>query len=169
MRLERENFRGDGRKIADMRTAENFLSAFGNFNAFFVYNSFGSETDTSRIISELLNKGKRVYLPRVEGDIIVPVPYGETEKGAFGIEEPKGRAYTGDIEVTVVPLLAVNARGFRIGYGKGFYDRFLKNRKTLKVGLCYSFQKAVFDGDGWDEPLDFIVTERGVEKVICGL
>ena len=64
--------------------------------------------------------------------------------------------------MTVVPLLAVNSRGYRVGYGKGFYDRYLSAAKTLKVGLGYYFQLEDFDEDGWDQPLDAFVCERGI-------
>ena len=138
------------------------MRLYGGYQSFFIYNSFGSEADTEGIISLCVGLGKRVYLPRVEGDNIVPVPYGKTVKGAYGIEEPLGQAFTGDIDVTVIPLLAVNKNGFRIGYGKGYYDRYLKNAKTVKVGLGYSFQLEDFINDAWDEPLDAFLTEKGI-------
>ena len=139
LKIKRKYFSGVRREFANEVIAQNFLARFGGYKSYFIYNSFGSEADTSAIISALTAAGKEVYLPRTEGEIIVPVPYGETKKGAFGIEEPQGQAFCGDIEVTVIPLLAVNSRGFRTGYGKGYYDRYLKTARTLKVGLGYSF------------------------------
>lgn len=162
LKIKRRYFQGVRREVADKNILFNFLSAYGNFNSFFIYNSFGDEASTSGIISALLDADKKVFLPRMEGENIVPVPYGETRKGAFGIEEPAGQAYTGEIDVTVAPLLAVNERGYRIGYGKGFYDRFLKERHTRKVGLGYSFQIENFTEDAWDEPLDEFLTEKGI-------
>lgn len=93
---------------------------------------------------------------------MLAVPYGQTRKGAFGTEEPEGQPFCGDTDVTVIPLLAVNKNMQRIGYGRGYYDRYLKGRKTLKVGLGYSFQLAEFDGDEWDVPLDKFVCEKGI-------
>lgn len=162
LKVKRRYFQGVRREYADEVILNYFLSAYENYDDFFIYNSFGDEADTKKIISALLKTGKNVYLPRVEGENIVAVPYGRLKKGAFGIEEPAGQAYNGKIDVTVIPLLAVNERGFRIGYGKGFYDRFLKNVKTLKVGLGYSFQIEDFKEDEWDEPLDELLTERGI-------
>lgn len=162
LKIKRRYFAGVRREVADAYIRENFLAAFGNFESFFVYNSFGTEADTKGIINGLLSLGKKVYLPRVEGENIVPVPCGETKKGAFGIEEPQGQAYAGDIQVTVAPLLAVNDKGRRIGYGKGYYDRYFKTAKTLKVGLGYYFQFEDFCGDEWDEPLDMFLCERGI-------
>lgn len=93
---------------------------------------------------------------------MVAVPYGKTRVGAFGIEEPEGQAFEGDIDVTVIPLLAVNARGFRVGYGKGYYDKYLKGKNTLKAGLGYAFQIEEFEEDGWDIPLDLFLCEKGI-------
>lgn len=161
-KIKRKYFQGLRREYADECIFDNFLNAFGGLESFFIYNSFGTEADTQKIISYLKAAKKRVYLPRVEGENIVPVPLGETKSGAYGIKEPTGQAFTGDIDVTIIPLLAVNRRGYRIGYGGGYYDRYLKDAKTLKVGLCYDFQIANFDEDGWDKRLDRLLTEKGI-------
>ena len=64
-----------------------------------------------------------------------------------------------------MPLLAVNPRGYRLGYGGGYYDRYLKDARTLKVGLGYSFQLTEeFEEDGWDQPLDEFICERGIYR-----
>ncbi len=164
MRNLRAHFTGINRAEADKKLTENFLKTFCVYQSYFVYNSFGTEADTSLIIKRLLSLGKRVYLPRVEGEKVVAAPFGETKFGAFGIAEPTGQAFFGDIEITVIPLLAVNACGYRIGYGKGYYDRYFKCTKTVKVGLAYGFQIADFKEDVWDEPLNYLVTESGVVK-----
>ena len=162
LKIKRKYFGSVQREVADANIRDNFFAAFGNYDSFFIYNSFGTEADTRRLIAELLKFGKKVYLPRVEGELIVPVPLGETKKGAFGIEEPAGQAFCGEIQVTVAPLLAVNEKGIRIGYGKGYYDKYFKTAKTLKVGLGYYFQFEEFCGDSWDEPLDLFLCERGI-------
>ena len=132
-------------------------------NILFIYRSFGSEASTRMITEELLARGKRVLLPRTEGEVIVPVPYGQLKRGRFGIEEPAGAPYEGAIDVAVVPLLAVNSRGYRLGYGGGYYDRFLHGKNILKVGLGYRFQLTdEFEEDAWDEPLDEFICERGI-------
>ena len=67
----------------------------------------------------------------------------------------------------VIPLLAVNSNGYRIGYGGGYYDRYLKDirtKNTKKVGYGYHFQLTEFTADEWDEPLDFFVNEEGVTE-----
>lgn len=163
LKIKRKYFYGVRRDMADIAVKENFLAAFGAYESFFIYDSFSTEADTSAIISALLKAGKRVCLPRVSGETLCAVPYSaEREKGAFGIYEPKGEPYEGEIEVTVIPLLAVNERGFRLGYGKGFYDKYLKDRHTKRVGLGYAFQIEAFEEEAWDEPLDCFVCEKGI-------
>lgn len=162
MKLERKNFTGAERQSADEEIFKNFFLEFSRYSSFFIYNSFSSEARTDLIIAELLKAGKRVFLPRVEGGDMVPVPFGATEKGAFGILEPQGEPYEGEIEVTVIPLLAINSRGFRVGYGGGFYDRYLKDKKTIRAGMGYSFQIKDFKEDVFDVAVDKYVCEKGI-------
>lgn len=152
------------RQESDRAILEAFLEAFSKYDSFFIYNSFSTEARTDLIIQELLKMGKRVYLPRVEEKNMVAVPYlgDELNKGAFGISEPQGQAFEGQIDVTVIPLLAVNSNGFRIGYGGGFYDRYLRGKNTLKVGMGYSFQLEEFEEEPHDVPLDKYLCERGI-------
>lgn len=159
---ERGGFIGSVREKADKKIFDLFFDKFSGYGSFFIYNSFSDEADTSAIIAKLLSIGKNVYLPRIENGKMVPVPYGETVKGAFGVYEPVGQAFCGGIDVTVVPLLAINGRGFRVGYGKGFYDGYLKNSETVKAGIGYAFQFAEFKEDGWDVPLDIFLCEKGI-------
>ncbi len=159
----RANFIDNGRKIADLAICENFIREFGDKNSYFIYNSFGSEADTSAILATLLDLGKRVYLPKTEGEKMFSVPYGEMKRGRFGILEPCGEPYFGKIDVTVTPLLAVDKNGYRLGYGGGYYDRFFKENSTFRVGLGYFFQLTDENfADEWDEPLNAFVSERGV-------
>lgn len=165
LKAVRAGFSGEERAVADAAVCENFINNYLGCESFFVFCSFGSEADTKKIVSRLIGADKRVYMPRIEGDTMLAVPYGETRKGAFGIYEPCGQPYSGKIDVAAIPLLAVNRRGYRLGYGKGFYDKFLKDRsEILKVGLGYSFQLEEFEEDGWDIPLDTFVSEKGVIK-----
>ncbi len=153
----------DEREKCDEKIAEIFLSAFSGYSSYLVYNSFRDEASTKKIIEGLISAGKKVYLPRVIGDEMEAALFGECEKGAFGVEEPKGERYDGKIDVVAAPLLCVNERGCRIGYGKGFFDRFLNGRDCVKVGIGYSLQACDFDEDPWDVPLDFFVSEKGVK------
>lgn len=164
LKIKRRYFQGVRRDFADEVIAENFVTAYGHLDSFLLYSAIGDEARTSLIEEKLISLGKRVFFPRVEGENIVPVPRGQMKEGAFKISEPVGQAYAGNIDITVVPLLAVNGKGFRVGYGKGFYDRYLKTVQTKAVGLGYSFQLDEFDEDEWDEPLDEFICEKGIYK-----
>lgn len=162
----RADFCGRSRALADTALTDRAVSLLGGYDSFFVYFSFGSEADTHRLIESLLSLGKRVFLPRTEGKNMVAVPYfgGELSKGAFGIPEPRGSAYSGDIDVTITPLLAVDGQGYRLGYGGGYYDRFFKDRATLRVGFGYDFQLCGdVQRDEWDKPLDMFISQSGVK------
>ena len=108
-KIKRRYFGNIVRDEADRNILENFMAAYGGCESYFIYRSFGSEASTRMITEELLARGKRVLLPRTEGDVIVPVPYGQLKRGRFGIEEPAGAPYEGAIDVAVVPLLAASA------------------------------------------------------------
>ena len=160
----RKDFLGEERALNAQKICANFLQNFGDYNSYFIYNSFGSEVDTSSILATLLAKNKQIYMPKIIDEKMLATPFSSKfTKGAFGILEPVGNVYFGEIDVAVIPLLAVNNMGFRLGYGGGFYDKFLKGRRILKVGIAFSFQQTDerFE-DEWDEPLDYLVTENGV-------
>ena len=99
-----------------------------------VFSSFGSEVDTGPIVERLLAEGRRVTLPRIEEGDIVPVAWraGDPMRVApFGMREPAGDVMVApdELDVVVTPGLAFDRRGYRIGYGGGFYDRlFAKTR-----------------------------------------
>ena len=167
-KIKRKYFQHSAREVADGAVADAVIEAFADKQSFFVYYSYGSEADTHALIGRLLFAGKSVYLPRVEGERIVPVRfYGKEEelkKSPLGISEPTGQAYGGDMDVCITPLLAVNSRGYRLGYGGGYYDRyFAGNKKILKVGVGYALQYTYeFEEEENDVPLDIFVSERGI-------
>lgn len=167
-KIKRKYFQHSAREVADGAISDIVTAAFEHSESFFIYYSYGSEADTHALIARLLGAGKRVYLPRVEGKIIVPVRYFGDEstlvKNGYGICEPQGQAYGGDIDVCITPLLAVNSRGFRLGYGGGYYDRyFTDNPHVLKVGAGYFLQYTdEFKEEEFDKPLDLFVCERGI-------
>ena len=100
------------------------LPYFTEGESFFLYNAFGSEAATARIVRELLARGRQVYLPRVEGREMLPVRYvGQPlSVGRYGIAEPQGEAFGGFPQVCLLPMLAADRACRRLGYGGGYYD-----------------------------------------------
>ena len=95
------------------------------------------------LIKEAL-KDKVVLLPKTRGenmDFILISNLSELKEGAFHVYEPIGNKVVEDIDLMIVPALAYDKRGYRIGYGKGYYDRFLsRNTDVHTIGVCYKTQ-----------------------------
>lgn len=131
-----------------------------------LYQPIFSEVDVRPLVKDLFEEGKTVLLPRVEKDEIIFVRFEGEErlkKGAMGILEPVGPLYEGEIQIMLVPGLVYNRQKFRIGYGKGYYDRYLlRHEKIESVGCFYSELEAEFLGEKRDVMLKWIVTERGL-------
>lgn len=138
----------------------------------FCYVSRSPEVDTWELLADLLDQGKEVYCPRmIPGDRLEAVRIDDIEdlkRSKFGIFEPLDNsdiAEAADIDLALVPGLAFARDGMRIGYGKGYYDRFFGDggEDIVKVGLCYAFQ--VRDGlpvAPDDVAMDIIVTESEI-------
>ena len=152
--------------------SENFLESeiYKNCRVVMLYMSLGNETDTTKIIKKAYEDGKKVVFPVTdkESGVITPYYADETavfEKGAFNINEPQNgtKAKLCDIDVILVPGIAFDLKGARIGFGKGCYDRLLKNTDAVKVGFCYDFQVCdSIPAEEHDVTMDFLVTESGV-------
>ena len=140
-----------------------------DYDQFFVYNSFGSEVRTKNIIEYLLANNKKVYMPRVKGLTMQSVPIDKNTKylkNHYGITEPIGNHEEINNFVAIIPCLAVDNSGNRIGYGKGYYDKFLKNKNSLKMILCYDFQIIEdFVPNELDIPADMIITDKRILEI----
>jgi 5-formyltetrahydrofolate cyclo-ligase len=104
--------------------------------------AFGSEVDTDPLFARLSVEGKRLLLPRIESTGIVPAD-GDSPLVAskFGVQEPTGPAVdVGEIDLVIVPGLAFTVDGDRLGYGRGYYDRFLPSLSAPSVGVCFTDQ-----------------------------
>jgi len=139
------------------------------------YSSFGGEADTSLLVRLAIADGKRIAMPKV-GKSRVSMDFifieGETclSEGAYGIKEPhfdKGRlAHKSDIDIFIVPAVAYDLAGHRIGMGEGHYDRTLSgiNREKL-VGFAYDFQVLEeVPCEAHDIRVGTVVTEKRIIK-----
>ena len=129
-----------------------------------MYHSLPDELSTHRFLKKWSNR-KKFYLPRVNGVNLDILPYDESrlELGSFHIEEPTGNDTThpSEIELVVVPGVAFDRKGHRLGRGKGFYDRLLNTTKATKVGVGYEFQLVEeVPVDKHDVNMDIIITQN---------
>lgn len=140
----------------------------------FTYVSTAIEVDTRRIIERALADGKTVAVPRcVPGtrtmEFYTISGLQELRPGSFGVLEPEPNPqnlWTDFSEgLCLVPALCYDWRGFRLGYGKGYYDRFLAGFEGNMVGLCYSeCVRHKLPHGRYDRPVELLVTERFLRR-----
>lgn len=137
-----------------------------------LFSTFGSEVPTGGMIRRLHERGVVVALPRIEGSEIVPVPYApgdRTTTTSFGAEEPVDGTPLdpSTIDVVAVPGVAFDRSGRRIGYGGGYYDRFLRGMPALRVALVFGLQVVdeALPAGRFDLPVHAIVTEDETIRV----
>lgn len=166
--MKKRRGENENRDAKEILLTENFLSVFSEKESFFVYLSFSSEASTDKLVEKLLAAGKKVYCPRVEGKDMVAAEWSEDfTLSPRGIREPTGQAYEGKIDVAVLPLLAVDEKGRRLGYGGGYYDRFLRARpETLPVAYCFDFQIVrEVPAEEFDVCAKWLVTDKRVMEI----
>jgi len=148
-----------------------FLSIFRKAKNILIYFSFNSEVDTHQLIIKWMKK-KNFFLPRlIPGDTFLAAPISsleELEINSFGIHEPKAGTARDEanqpLDLIIMPGVAFDLTGSRIGMGKGYYDHFLADKKSVpRIGLAYSEQVlAHVPRNTYDVPVDMIITEKGV-------
>ena len=142
---------------------EKKMAGAGTRRTVFVYLSFSSEAPTDKLIELLKEKGYKVLCPKIENGKMFAVEHGDDfTLSHMGIREPIGKVWEKAPDYVVLPLLAADKAGNRLGYGKGYYDKYLYQYPTAKrIGYCFDFQvlKEVPHNEN-DEKLDFIVTDK---------
>lgn len=153
----------------DIQTRVIDMDKFTNATIVGAYHSIGSEVRTSKILCEVLQRGKRLTLPRVidENTIVfaeVKDLKDDLEVGRYNIMTPKDHCKRLEkIDLVLVPGIAWDGQGYRIGYGQGYYDRSLAKLQTTSIGLAYDFQvfEEIQHGKN-DFCVDFIVTDKRI-------
>ena len=146
------------------------LDKFNRAKKIAIYFSKENEVSTKDIIHSMLMINKEVFLPRVDGDKIDFKrinSLNDVAIGRFNIMEPNKRCASIDpnkLDMIIVPCVAVDKNGNRIGMGAGFYDRFFSDYKTIKsVCLAYDFQLIdEIKADKHDKKIGVIITEKDV-------
>lgn len=138
------------------------------------YVSVRDEADTRMLLDFLLDSGKRMAAPRCREngkmDFFLINDIDSMVLSPYGIPEPE---YNEELiindfngAVCIVPGLAFDKNGKRIGYGAGYYDRYLENKGIVTAGLCYS--QLLFDSvpsEAHDISVDYIITEKGFTEI----
>ena len=158
----------DVREERGERVVERFLELpeVRRASTILLFSTFGSEVPTGALIRRLHERGVAVALPRIEGAELVPVAYAPgdpTTTTSFGAQEPVGGTPLDprSLDVVAVPGVAFDRGGQRIGYGGGYYDRFLRDLPAFTVALVFGLQvvNEVLPAGRFDLPVAAIVTE----------
>jgi 5-formyltetrahydrofolate cyclo-ligase len=165
---DRDALPAEEREERGQRVVERFLELpeVRQADTVMLFSTFGSEVPTRSLIERLHAQGVVVALPRIEGPDLVPIafaPGDPTTITSFGAEEPVGgtRLDPRSIDVVAVPGVAFDRGGRRIGYGGGYYDRFLRGLPAFTAAIAFGLQvmdEALPTGR-FDLPVAAIVTE----------
>lgn len=161
------------------KAAKNVVSndIFDNSKNIMVFSSFRSEIETIEIMNAIFAKGKKLFMPlsMMKTNEIVSCLiscFDDLELGNYGILEPKKQSIfigdSKDLDLIIVPGAAFDMQGHRIGYGAGYYDRFLSrpNMKAVTLGLCFDMQIVSYvPNSKHDILIDYLATEKGVYKI----
>jgi 5-formyltetrahydrofolate cyclo-ligase len=168
------------REEKDMLVCQRFLELIRKIKSetIFLYVSFRSEVDTHGLIERLLAENRIVAVPLVSLQdrkmtaIRLVDPKTDLVPGYYGILEPRKDLVLErsinhrDIDIVVLPGSVFDECGGRLGYGGGFYDRFLANEispSATRIALAYDFQvKKKIAQESHDQPVDYIITEKRV-------
>jgi len=144
--------------LAKLEQHPDFIKA----NKIMLYNALPDEVQTQAFLEKWHLK-KTIILPTVVGDDIIPVEFGKGTAfvvGDFNILEPQNEPYTGDFDLIIVPGVAFDNNGNRLGRGRGYYDRFLCQHLDVKrIGICFDFQLVdEVPAEPFDIKMDEIIT-----------
>lgn len=175
---KRRNLSPEIRTFYSDKICERFMAlvTYRYADALLMYAPQGHEIDVTRIAKHALANGKTVAYPRcdtsgstMEYHIITSLD--QLERGSYGIMEPSPKLPVYDVKSTekavcLVPALVYDKCGYRLGYGKGYYDRYLAAFNGAKVGLVYDdFIVPHVPRGRYDLAVDVLVTEKGVKAL----
>lgn len=167
----RKNIVGDERQRAENMIFHNFINSrfFNEFETILCYVSVDDEVDSRMIIDFCIESGKKIYIPNCVGKTMSFYRLNSSKfliKGKFGIPTVSNVSasvltdYSGAL--CIVPAISFDKKGYRIGYGGGYYDRFLDKKNIATLGL--TFDKCMTDSlpyERYDKKVGTILTESG--------
>ena len=168
------------RQAKSISAMQNFwtLQGMQQWSTLFIYVNFRSEVETLELIKKCINRDIRVAVPLVEASavrmipLLIKDPVQDLVPGYYNIPEPDPkkslRLEPGEIDAAVIPGSVFDIHGGRLGYGGGYYDRFLLNDapQAKRIGLAFELQ--VVDNvplESHDQPLDILITEERIVNI----
>ena len=149
-------------------------SFYKNADTVLLYSSASSEVVTHKMIDKVLADSKRLALPKCidkNGNMLFYYIKSAEDliDGMYDIKEPATDELAdsfSDSDICVVPGLSFSEDGYRLGYGKGYYDRFLQNFPGTSIGLCYDECLAhSLPIDRYDKKVNYIITDKTIYKI----
>lgn len=176
VKVQRKELDAAKKKKLDSQIAARFLAtrSYKKCQSLFCYVSTPIEVDTIAIINQAFADNKIVAVPRCipntrNMEFIQIKSFDDLERGTFGVLEPKLSLKTPFVgnshSICIIPALMYDKSGYRLGYGGGYYDRYLAGFKGKTVGIIYSFNitEKLIHGK-FDIPVSRLVTQNSIEK-----
>ena len=138
---------------------------FKSSEKIFIYVGFGSEITTETFIKKWINK-KHIFVPKIDNktmNLVHLITIEDLAPGHFGILEPTSTTYYNEeVDLVITPSIVFDKNGYRLGYGKGYYDKyFATNKHKTSIGLSYDkLLQEKIPTDKYDEKVDIIITEE---------
>ncbi len=168
-KLKREYYTPGISEIDGVNANLQSLLSFMNFQYVMAYSPLVGEVDIQQTNRWILNS-KTLYLPKVAGEKLdvyeIENLENDLEKGSFKILEPKDsckKSNRGSLHAIVVPGVCFDENGYRLGFGRGYYDKFLEGFLGAKIGVCFEeFLTSDIYPEKHDIQMDFVVTEKSI-------
>jgi 5-formyltetrahydrofolate cyclo-ligase len=176
----RDGLSDKDRQAKSISVMQNFwiLQGMQQWSTLFIYVNFRSEVETLELIKNCINQDMRVAVPLVDASAVRMIPFlikdpeHDLVPGYYNIPEPDPkkslRLEPGEIDAAVIPGSVFDIHGGRLGYGGGYYDRFLLTDapQAMRIGLAFELQ--IVDKvplEPHDEPLDILITEKRIVNI----
>ncbi|MCD4740464.1 5-formyltetrahydrofolate cyclo-ligase [archaeon] len=166
---KRENITSSRRHLKSWLIKKHLINSpeWNHAKTIMLYIAIKSEVKTTRIIKTALNQGKTVLVPKIKNRKIIPVKLktlANLENSTYGVPIPSNAQESKEkIDLIIVPGIAFDCKGNRIGYGGGYYDKFLKKQDAQTIALAYEEQLLQeIKSEPHDQKVKKIITEKRI-------
>lgn len=169
--MMKERSKIDKKDMKDKQIFNNLINnkIFQGAKDIFIFVNYKNEVNTKKIINYCFENNKNIYVPKVIGkemEVRKIKRFNDLERSEMGILEPKEYCSKFEsLDLVIMPGLAFDKEKNRLGYGGGYYDKFLNENQIYKLAICYDFQVISFvPTNKYDIPVDLILTNKRVYK-----